>query len=293
VTAAAAWAAAVVVAAPDPVGPPAGTVRLVHFEMPTFPLSLDPEPAGLRPSFDGGSDGASIADYHDADGSDGFTLYIGAHEPGGSPDEGAPGYDVRSVDDVSVSGRDHELIRYVRDWCTDDAGQVCDSRSFAWLSWERMDDQWVSILANGSYSEPARVVAIAESLVDRPQPATLSVGLAPEGWSVQSFKMGRVLTLVNDGYEPQTMNVHIPLVEDVIPADEVRESVMGPVGPQRDVTVNGRPAQLVLCESGYLGERIWYLQAQFEDGTTFVLQVPDSFTEDQVLQLAETVTYNP
>ena len=68
---------------------------------------------------------------------------------------------------------------------------------------------------------------MAESLVDRPQPATLAVGLAPEGWSVQFFKMGRVLTLVNDAYEQQTMNVHIPLPEDVIPADQVRHRSWG------------------------------------------------------------------
>ena len=35
------------------------------------------------------------------------------------------------------------------------------------------------------------------------------------------------------------------------------------------------------------------LQAQFPDGTTFVVQAPDSFTQEQVLQLAETVTYTP
>ena len=51
--AAVAWTAAVVIAAPDELGPPPGSVTLVAFEMPTFPLSLDPVPAGLRPAFDG------------------------------------------------------------------------------------------------------------------------------------------------------------------------------------------------------------------------------------------------
>jgi hypothetical protein len=290
--AAVAWGAAVVIAAPDELGPPPDSVRLVNFEMPAFPLSLDPAPDGLRPAFDGDAGGASIADYHDATGENGFTIYVGDERPQ-DPDEGAPDYRLEGTDDVSVDGADAELVQYSRTWCTGDSGVDCPRRSFAGLTWERSEDIWVRILADGAYRDPQRLVELAESLVDRPQPATLTVGLAPEGWSVQFYKMGRVLTLVNDAYEPQTMTVHIPPADDVVPAEQYRESLMGPVGPQLDVTVNGRPAQLVLCESGYLDERIWQLQAQFPDGTTFALQGPDSFTQDQVLQLAGTVTYNP
>ena len=75
---------------------------------------------------------------------------------------------------------------------------------------------------------PSGSIEVAESLVDRPQPATLRVGLAPAGWSVQSYKMGRVLTLVNDAYEQQTLTVHIPLPEDVVPAEQFRASPHGP-----------------------------------------------------------------
>jgi hypothetical protein len=290
--AAVAWGAAVVIAAPDELGPPPGSIRLVDFEMPTFPLSLDPEPEGLRPAFDGDGGGAAIADYHDGTAENGFTIYVG-DEPSAGPDDGAPDYRLEDSDDVSVDGRDAELVQYSRIWCAGDSVVDCPRRSFAQLTWERSEDTWVRILGDGAYRDPERLIDVAESLVDRPQPATLSVGLAPAGWSVQFFKMGRVLTLVNDAYEPQTMTVHIPLPEDAVPAEQFRESLMGPVGPQLDVTVNGLPAQLVLCESGYLDERIWVLQAQFADGTTFGLQAPDSFTQEQVLQLAGTVTYNP
>ncbi len=291
VTAAAAWVTAVVVAAPDTVGPPPGSVRLVDFEMPTFPLSLDPEPAGLRPAFDGAADGASIADYHDADRTDGFTVYVVEHEP--DLEDWNQGSEVGPAEVVRVGGTDAQLVQGSLDVACEDGLSICSTRRFTQLVWQFADDRWVLLEGDGTYRAADRLVEVAESLVDRPQPATLTVGLAPEGWSVQFFKMGRVLTLVNDAYEQQTMNVHIPLPEDVIPADQVRASVMGPVGPQLDVTVNERPAQLVLCESGYLDERIWHLQAQFGDGTTFVLQVPDSFTEEQVLQLAGTVRYNP
>ncbi len=37
----------------------------------------------------------------------------------------------------------------------------------------------------------------------------------------------------------------------------------------------------------------WYLQAQFPDGTTFVVEAPAAFTQAQVLQFAAQVTYTP
>ena len=300
-TVAAAYAAAVVIAAPDELGAPADSVRLVEFSVPTFPFSLDPAPEGLRPAFDGNGDGATIASYDDATEENGFTIYVGEDEPeGNGPDDGAPGYEQLAVDDVSLGDDDAEVVTYVRDWCVEDTDQGCartGPRRFAWLSWERQDDQWVSILGHGDYATAERVRTVAGSLVDRPQPATLDIGLAPDGWSIAAYKMGRVLTLVNDAHEAQDLTVHIPLPEDVIPADRVRESIMGPIGPQLDVTVNGRPAQLVRVDIGYVvdGHRYegWYLQAQFEDGTTFVVQAPEAFTQEQVLELAESVTHNP
>jgi hypothetical protein len=32
---------------------------------------------------------------------------------------------------------------------------------------------------------------------------------------------------------------------------------------------------------------------RFEDGTTFTVQAPEAFTREQVVQMAEQVTYNP
>jgi hypothetical protein len=211
----------------------------------------------------------------------------------GSPDEGVPSYQLVGDREVTVDGRDAELVQFTRDWCYDDAMQDCGTRAFSQLTWERSDDVWVRILADGAYRSPDRLVALAESLVDRPQPATLSVGLAPAGWSVQFFKMGRILTLVNDSYEQQTLSVNLPLPEDVVPPEDLLGQLMGPVGPVIPVTVHDRPAHLVLLDSGYLDQRIWFLQAQFEDGTVYELQVPDAFTQEQVVQFAEQVTYNP
>ncbi len=58
------------------------------------------------------------------------------------------------------------------------------------------------------------------------------------------------------------------------------------------MTVHSRPSQLVLSDSIYLDQWIWFLQAQFDDGIAFVLQVLDAFTQQQVIQFAEAVTHN-
>jgi hypothetical protein len=292
-TAAVACAAAVVVTGPGSAGTPATSVTLVDFETPTFPLSLDPAPEGLRPAFDGNGERSSIADYRDAAGENGFTIYVADEEPDGGTDDGAPGYRLQGTDDVTVDGRDAELVRYSRTWCAGDSGVDCPNRSFAQLTWERADDQWVRLLGDGRYASADRLLSVAESLVDRPQPAILRMGLAPAGWSIQFYKMGRVLTLVNDSYEQQTLTVQVPLPEDVVAPEDFPTSLQSPVGPVIEVTVHDRPAHLIKMDSGYLDQKIWFLQAQFNDGTVYELQVPDAFTQEQVVELAEQVTYNP
>jgi hypothetical protein len=295
VAVAASWAAAVVIAAPDGPGTPADSVRLVEFSVPTFPLSLDPAPQGLRPAFDGDGDGASTASYHNEDYREGFSVSVGDEEPDLGAD--VEGVSLGEVHEFEIDDRSAAVVHGSSNWCWGpDGSETCAPRGFTQLAWERLDGQWVFLEGHGSYDDTTRLVAVAESLVDRPQPAILDVGLAPDGWSIQFYKMGRVLTLVNDAYEAQELSVHVPLPEDVIPADRVRESIMGPIGPQRDVIVNGRPAQLVRVDIGYVvdGHRYegWYLQAQFPDGTTFVVQAPEAFTQEQVLELAESVTHN-
>jgi len=276
--AAAAWAAAVVIAAPDPVGTPASTVHLVAFEPPTFPLSLDPVPAGWDVRFSADPGEVLHASYADPASDDGLYVRVSPEEP--------ERYDVTSTTDVTVDGRAGELVRGV------------DQRTpYLHLVWERKDDQWVQLQGYGTYDDAQRLVQAADHLVDRPQPVPLRVSLAPAGWSVQGYKDDRILTLANDDYEQQSLSVHVPLPAEVIPAAQVRKSIARPIGPQVDVNVNGRPAQLVQVEGDLLvdGHFLdgWYLQAQFADGTTFVLQAPGAFTQEQVLQLAASVTYTP
>ncbi|MGY2083538.1 hypothetical protein [Blastococcus sp. SYSU DS0539] len=289
-TVAAAWAAAVVIAAPDGPGTPAESVTLVDFRMPTFPLSLDPEPDGMRPAFSGDRDSAGFAEYDSADGDDRFTVAVLDEEPEWL-DDAYEHVDVTERAEVGVDGRDADVVRGSRDVYCEDGLTVCERERFAELVWERRDDQWVVLSGEGDYSRTPELVAIAESLVDRPQRATLTAELAPAGWSLQAYKMGRVLTLVNDAYEQQTITVHVPLPEDVVPADQLLDQLMGPAGPVVPVTVHGRPAQLVPVHNGPRATG-WFLQAQFADGTTFTVQAPDAFTGEQVVELAEQVTYH-
>jgi hypothetical protein len=285
---AASWAAAVVIAAPDEFGPLPDSVRLVRFEPPTFPLSLEPVPTRWEVSFSADPGGILHAGYSATDGSgDGLYVRVSPEQP--------EQYDVRSVEDVQVDGQEAELVRGDLLTCTGPGPECVEERiPYLHLVWERQADQWVTV---SGPSEPKRLVGIAGSLVDRPQRVPLRISLAPAGWSVLGYKDDRILTLVDGDHEQHTLSVHLPLPENVVPADQVRESIMGPVGPQLDVTVNGRPAQLVriqgdLMYEGRFLER-WYLQAQFADGTTFVVQAPESFTQEQVLQLARTVVYTP
>jgi hypothetical protein len=282
--AAVAWTAAVIIAAPDELGPPPGSVTLVAFEPPVFPLALDPMPSGLTPSYSADPGGILHAGYSGV-GDDRIYLGVQPEEP--------EQYDATDVEDITVDGRDAGLVTGTNTWCEGPGPECIEvERPYVHLVWERRDGQWVQLGGEGRYDNASSLRALAERLVDRPQAVPLQVHLAPAGWSVQAYKDDRILTLADDAYPDQTMNIHLPLPEDVIPADELLSQLMGPIGPVIPVTVNERPAQLVRIAGGAI-EGGWYLQAQFADGTTFVLQAPGVFTQDDVLAVAAEVTYTP
>jgi hypothetical protein len=278
-TVAAAWAAAVVVAAPDELGPPPGSVTLVAFEPPAFPLALDPAPAGLTPSFSADPGDVLHAGYGSTSG-DGLRLTV-------TPDESEL-QDPSDEQDVTVRGRAGELATENVVWGTEDGGSEVRPQAVLVVEWS--GEQWVKLTGDGRYDDRDELLAVARTLVERPQPVPLQVHLAPAGWSVLAYKDDRILTLVNDLYEQQTLTVFLP--EQPIPADRLLGELMGPEGPVVETTVNGRPAQLVRIGGGPL-EAGWYLQARFANGTTFVVQAPEAFTEEQVLRFAQQVTHNP
>lgn len=280
--AAVAWTAAAVIAAPDELGPPPTGVTLVAFEPPVFPLTLDPAPPGLTPSFSADPGGVLHAVYGGA-GDDGIYVRIEPDEP--------EQYDVRDTDDVTVNGQDAELVTGSITMCSGPGPECVDVEvPYLHLVWERRDGQWLELSGSGRYEDAQGLLEVARNLVDRPQAVPLQVHLAPAGWSVLAYKDDRILTLVNDSYEQQTLTVHLPLPEELVPADELRDQLMGPVGPVIPATVNGLPAHLVRIDAGPIDSG-WYLRAQFPDGTTFVVQAPAAFTQEEVLRFAAEVTY--
>lgn len=288
VAVAAAWAAAVVIAAPDELGPLPDRVELVASEPLTFPLTLDPVPSGWTLGGFDADGGVLRMSYGDSDGEHGVAISVSEEEPEFS--------DVTAEDEVDVGGESGVVVTTTSNYCdtAPDGQEFCELHDEVRLVVERHEDQWVTV---SGPAEVDRLVGFAESLVDRPQRVPLQVALSPVGWSVLGFKDDRILTLVDDEHEQHTLSVHIPDPEAVIPAAQVRESIMGPIGPQLDVTVHGRPAQLVRIQGDLMVEgrflEGWFLQAQFTDGTTFVVQAPESFTQEQMLRLAESVSYIP
>jgi hypothetical protein len=292
---------------------PANGISLVAAEQVTFPLSLVPAPQGLRPTFSrfgghtpfGETPVGHSADYRAADG-DGFQLWIAPQDPRTVPDGPQPTdgqrYAVAEQRTVTVDGAAAELVRgtYVGRHCTSAPStpqqtrtppEVCTT-SFAYLAWQRPDGQWVWIWADDSYSTASAVLGLAESLVDRPQPAGLQLGLAPAGWSVTSYENSG-MSLASDTDPDQVISLTVlerwrgyRSVDAVL--KEVRLT-----GPVRSVTVQGRPARVALGAGDPWPHDSWNVSAQLPDGTLFLLQVPNTLTQEQALQIAEQVTYAP
>ncbi len=86
--------------------------------------------------------------------------------------------------------------------------------------------------------------------------------------------------------------MHLPFPGEVLIADKLPAMVEGPAEPVEQVTVHGRAAALVPVEHG-VADRGCLLQAQFPDGTTFVVRAPATLTREQVVRIAEQVTYTP
>jgi hypothetical protein len=64
--------------------------------------------------------------------------------------------------------------------------------------------------------------------------------------------------------------------------------------PVEQVTVKGRPAELVSVPDHFAeNRRTWNLAAQLPDGAVFLLQAPDTLSREDVLAIAEQVTYTP
>ena len=255
-----------------------GPVELVGYQVPAFPLSFDPVPEGmagphlsLDPSFDEVGPGTAHSGWSDpADAATGIGIELSTEEP---ENVGA------DVGEATVDGSDATVYRT----------EVTGAGPYFSVVWERADDQWVTVGGEGRFASPGAVVALARSVVDRATVVPLQIALAPRGWEVVSYKDDRILTLADPAGPPateagaRTLNVHLPQ-SPTDPADLSRE-VTGGRASVEQLTVHGLPAYLLPGSEG-----TWYLQASLADGTVFVLQAPEDFTEAQLVEVAEGVT---
>jgi hypothetical protein len=297
--------------------PPPGPVdvdgmRLVAAEQVIFPVSVDPVPEGLTPSFRRVGGPTPFGDhpvrwsagYRSSDG-DRFSFEILPEDPREEwefehdlPQWGYANSEITETGTVSVGGIETDLVRgtYDRPHCvsepstpvqTEEPGEVCAS-SFADLFWERVDGQWVWLRGEDAYANAASVVAVAESLVDRPQPVDVQIGLSPEGWVMSSYEDNGV-SFIDSGDPSQRLFVWLM---ERWRGETVESAFQGMyVGAEQWVTVNGQPAKIVLVDQGDSNE--WFLAGELEGGVLFALQVPESFTQEQMIALAEQVTYTP
>jgi hypothetical protein len=297
--------------------PPSGPfvvdgMTLVAAERVTFPVSVDPVPEGLTPSFSRYGGPTPFGDYpvmwsaayRSAHG-DQFWFEIQPEDPREEwefehelPQWGYANSEITETGPVRVGGIEADLVRgtYDRPNCrnepstpvqTEEPGEVCAS-SFADLFWERADGQWVWLRGEDAYADTASVVAIAESLVDRPQPVDLQIGLSPEGWVMSSYEDNGI-SFVNSADPSQRLAVTLM---ERWRRETVENAFQGMYdGPEHWVTVNGRPAKIVLVDQGEFNE--WFLAGELDGGVLFMIQTPEAFTQEQVIALAEQVTYTP
>ena len=304
---------------------PAGGLTLTAAEAVTFPYSVDPAPEGLTPYLTraGGLEMFGTvepvrygAEYRSGDDL-GFAFSISARDPR-VPLPGtyeSPPYAADEVDErgtVSVDGRPADFLRatFAEPDCravpatptqTEEPGYICSDR-YAELFWQRADGQWIGLRGQGDrYGDERALVAVAESIVDRPQPVQLQFGLSPEGWAVSSYESLAYLSLVDESNPTSlTERISVSLQERWRGYDDPEDVLQGMTGgdPAEQVTVNGLPAALASEPDHFAdpaaGRRMWNLSAQFaDDGPLFLLQAPDTLTRDDVLAMAEGLSYTP
>ncbi|MGY1606007.1 hypothetical protein [Geodermatophilus sp. SYSU D00700] len=290
VAVAAAWATAVVVAEPTSPAPPRpapsvaapapGAIVLVAAEAITFPVSLDPVPEGLTPSYShrggmpqyGSTPPYSIAD-HTSPGGDRVLLGVYPEDPRTSEDygfwhEGVPD-GTATVDGVEASVWRHDGV--------------------VTLLWKRRDGQWIQLSGEGVHADTGALVAVGETVVDRPQPVGLQFGLAPAGWSVGGYEESRSLDLVSD--TDPGLSLRLSAVGHEYPGtiDGLLDG-LPLAAPVETVTVQGRPGRLALVEGDAGASPSWMLLGRLADGRFFQLLAPQALTREQVLQIGEQVT---
>ncbi|MEI2774809.1 MAG: hypothetical protein V9G19_02335 [Tetrasphaera sp.] len=161
-----------------------------------------------------------------------------------------------------------------------------ESANAVTVVWKDDANDWTAVTGSGQYADGDRMVTFAEALRDQPQRVDLSLSVAPAGWTVAAYKEDRILTLSESG-EPDDNDLTVALTDHV----GTNLSAYG-AEDESAVTINGRPA-LLGRQASDAGDSRWILEANTASGQAFALQAPDGLTRDQVIAVAEGVTYEP
>jgi hypothetical protein len=282
-------------------GAVANELRLVAAQQTAFPVSFDPPPAGITPTFSqygGGAGGRPVvyvADYQAATG-DGFTLWLYPTDPRSSADledsfdwpQNDPNRAVvTDTGTVSVNGA---AAVYSHGRQAGICGSTC--KAFAAVLWRLPDGRWAYLLGEGAYGQKAAAHTVADSLIDRPQPTGLQLRLAPAGWTLSGYEESRSLDVTSDKDPKQRL--HLSTIERSGGAtlDRVFRD-LPVVGAIESVTINGQPGRLATGHGNSGNPDFWYVGGQFPDGPLFLLLAPKSLTRQQVLDIADQATYTP
>ena len=111
-----------------------------------------------------------------------------------------------------------------------------------------------------------------------------------------AFRRRASWTEVHVDVRPWLIGIATNLVHGHVRAEQRRYRALAPAAAEPPSALLD-PADLVgrFAAEALRGprDRGWYLQAQFADGTTFVVQAPESFTQAQVVAVADQVTHTP
>jgi hypothetical protein len=268
ILAAAAAAALGLAVAPALIGS-GGSVALATVDPMTFPLTPAALPSGLGDPVFERDTGFMAARYGSV--LNGVSITTDVDDEIWSVPDNAPTTDI-----------DGHRARVVRRTVHNGTPESAPAVTVIW----RGDHEWTAVTGSGSYADVGRVEAIAESLRDQPQQVDLTLKVAPQGWFVVAYKEDRILTLAAPD-ETGAKELTVSLV------DQLDRNLSGYAARDVEtVTINGAPAQ-VGRQSGDAGASAWTLEARTSSGQPFSLQAPSDLTRDQVIEVAEGVTYRP
>lgn len=290
---AAAWAVAVAVAPSDrPAAPDGrtevpgvavpGAIDLVAVEEVTFPLTIEAPPPGVTPLFSrwggvpffGDQPLVHAADYTSASG-DRVLVVLYPEDPRGMDDVGLAD---EPAGTVPVGDAEAEVL--LGDGSTE-------------LLWARPDGSWVAVSGEGAYDSTSALVPVAASIVDRPQPLGLQFGLAPPGWEVGGYEESRSIDLVSETQPDELLRLSLWAFGGEEALDGALEG-MTFTGTPEPVTVQGRAGRIALGDGGDSSCACWYVAGQFPGANRlFLLVGSDGLTREQMLGMAEQVTFTP